>query len=69
MAQVFSLMESAKGNLGVQDYSVHQTTLEQVFLTFARAQVQAQVDKYPNCMTKSHKDANFFKFYFLSTAD
>ncbi|RUS82911.1 hypothetical protein EGW08_009334 [Elysia chlorotica] len=38
LAQVFSLMESTKANLSVQDYSVHQTTLEQVFLTFTRTQ-------------------------------
>ncbi|XP_070191694.1 phospholipid-transporting ATPase ABCA3-like [Littorina saxatilis] len=39
VADVFSLMESAKQNLYVEDYSVHQTTLEQVFLTFTRKQV------------------------------
>ncbi|GFS09294.1 ATP-binding cassette transporter sub-family A [Elysia marginata] len=38
LAQVFSIMESTKANLCVQDYSVHQTTLEQVFLTFTKAQ-------------------------------
>ncbi|XP_059179614.1 phospholipid-transporting ATPase ABCA3-like [Physella acuta] len=39
LAQVFSIMEDLKKNLNVSDYSVHQTTLEQVFLTFTRAQI------------------------------
>ncbi|KAL8611831.1 hypothetical protein ACOMHN_041293 [Nucella lapillus] len=38
VADVFSLMERAKLELHVEDYSVHQTTLEQVFLTFTRKQ-------------------------------
>ena len=38
LADVFELMESTKLNLNVEDYSVHQTTLEQVFLTFTRQQ-------------------------------
>lgn len=39
LADVFEIMESTKLNLQVEDYSVHQTTLEQVFLTFTRSQV------------------------------
>lgn len=39
LADVFTLMERAKAELHVQDYSVHQTTLEQVFLAFTRTQV------------------------------
>ena len=39
LSQVFAAMERAKSELGVEDYSVHQTTLEQVFLTFTRAQL------------------------------
>ncbi|XP_070193926.1 phospholipid-transporting ATPase ABCA3-like [Littorina saxatilis] len=38
LSQVFSAMETAKTELGVEDYSVHQTTLEQIFLTFTRVQ-------------------------------
>ncbi|RUS76071.1 hypothetical protein EGW08_016175 [Elysia chlorotica] len=53
LAQVFSLMESSKTNLSVQDYSVHQTTLEQVFLTFTRSQVPPKEDKFKSCMTKT----------------
>ncbi|XP_071081915.1 phospholipid-transporting ATPase ABCA3-like [Haliotis cracherodii] len=39
LAQVFTSMEQAKGTYCVEDYSVHQTTLEQVFLSFTRQQV------------------------------
>ncbi|XP_055882496.1 phospholipid-transporting ATPase ABCA3-like isoform X1 [Biomphalaria glabrata] len=39
LADVFTLMETTKLNLNVSDYSVHQTTLEQVFLTFTKGQV------------------------------
>ncbi|GFO39485.1 ATP-binding cassette sub-family a member 3 [Plakobranchus ocellatus] len=53
LAHVFTLMESIKENLNVQDYSVHQTTLEQVFLSFTRAQVQSKEDKSKSCMTKT----------------
>ncbi|GFS11840.1 ATP-binding cassette sub-family A member 3 [Elysia marginata] len=49
LAHVFSLMEWAKANLCVQDYSVHQTTLEQVFLTFARTQVIVERSANKNC--------------------
>lgn len=38
LSQVFATMERAKLELHVEDYSVHQTTLEQIFLTFTRAQ-------------------------------
>ncbi|XP_076468817.1 phospholipid-transporting ATPase ABCA3-like isoform X2 [Babylonia areolata] len=41
LSKVFETMESAKDTLGVEDYSVHQTTLEQIFLTFTRAQYLA----------------------------
>lgn len=38
LSQLFSAMEQAKSRLKVEDYTVHQTTLEQIFLTFTRAQ-------------------------------
>ena len=44
VADVFSLMEQAKQELYVQAYSVHQTSLEQVFLTFTRKQVAPKDD-------------------------
>lgn len=38
LAEIFGIMENAKGDFLIEDYSVSQTTLEQVFLNFARAQ-------------------------------
>lgn len=38
-ANVFEKLEARKSDLNIEDYSVSQTTLEQVFLNFARAQV------------------------------
>ena len=37
-ASVFGTMERAKEKYNIEDYSVSQTTLEQVFLNFARVQ-------------------------------
>ena len=37
-AEVFEKMEAAKKEFNIEDYSVAQTTLEQIFLNFARAQ-------------------------------
>lgn len=39
LAQIFGTMEAAKKPFNIQDYSVSQTTLEQVFINFARAQI------------------------------
>jgi hypothetical protein len=36
---VFDAMESAKKQFNVEDYAIHQATLEQVFLAFTRNQV------------------------------
>ena len=37
-AQLFGAIERVKLNFNIEDYSVSQTTLEQVFLNFARGQ-------------------------------
>ncbi|XP_077979982.1 phospholipid-transporting ATPase ABCA3-like isoform X2 [Glandiceps talaboti] len=37
-ARIFGTMEQAKNQFHIEDYSVSQTTLEQVFINFARAQ-------------------------------
>ena len=37
-AQIFGAMERAKSLYDIEDYSVSQTTLEQVFSNFARMQ-------------------------------
>eukprot|EP01136_Pigoraptor_vietnamica_P036668 Opistho-1_new@103574 len=38
LAKVFSTMEAARSEFGIEDYSLSQTTLEQVFIGFAREQ-------------------------------
>ena len=40
LAAFFPAMEDKKAELGVNDYSVSQTSLEQVFLRFASKQSQ-----------------------------
>ncbi|CAL1531815.1 unnamed protein product, partial [Lymnaea stagnalis] len=45
-------MEATKVNLNVSDYSVHQTTLEQVFLTFTRSQVTPKEEEKFSELTK-----------------
>ena len=44
-------MERAKVRYNIEDYSVSQTTLEQVFLNFARAQISPNTDleETPSC--------------------
>lgn len=37
-SQMFGLMEDAKARLGISDYSLGQTSLEQVFLFFTKYQ-------------------------------
>ncbi|KAJ8301076.1 hypothetical protein KUTeg_020063 [Tegillarca granosa] len=39
LAQLFGTMEQAKRMFNIDDYSVHQTTLEQVFIAFTRHQI------------------------------
>ena len=40
-AQLFGTMERAKETYNIEDYLVGQTTLEQVFINFARSQVES----------------------------
>ncbi|XP_067952133.1 phospholipid-transporting ATPase ABCA3-like [Watersipora subatra] len=47
-AIVFEKLEQNKAALNIEDYSVSQTTLEQVFINFARAQVEPDESK-PGC--------------------
>ena len=42
LAQIFTLIESNKDNLSIETYSLSQTTLEQIFIAFARKQNQTQ---------------------------
>lgn len=42
--RVFDVMEEARNQFPIEDYSVTQTTLEQVFLQFTRLQGNAEAD-------------------------
>ncbi|XP_013413247.1 ATP-binding cassette sub-family A member 3 [Lingula anatina] len=48
-AYLFGTMEKAKPVYGIEDYSISQTTLEQVFLNFARRQRQPHEKKRGCC--------------------
>lgn len=41
LAQLFRIIESCKQTYSIEHYTVSQTTLEQVFLNFARSQLDA----------------------------
>ncbi|XP_035828704.1 phospholipid-transporting ATPase ABCA7 [Aplysia californica] len=45
LSQLFRAMEEAKRDLGVEDYSVSQTTLDQVFINFAKKQTDLKDDE------------------------
>ena len=42
IAQLFSLIEKNKDNLHLETYSLSQTTLEEVFLSFAKSQISIE---------------------------
>ena len=48
-AAIFGTMEKAKHTFNIEDYSVSQTTLEQVFINFARAQLPPQENETGCC--------------------
>ena len=49
LGQIFGVMEKAKVEYQVEDYSVHQTTLEQIFLTFTQNQIAPKEKKKRTC--------------------
>ncbi|XP_060570838.1 phospholipid-transporting ATPase ABCA3-like isoform X2 [Ruditapes philippinarum] len=49
LGQIFGVMERAKDQFCVDDYSVHQTTLEQIFLAFTQNQVPPAESKKGCC--------------------
>ncbi|KAJ8311153.1 hypothetical protein KUTeg_011292 [Tegillarca granosa] len=54
LARVFGAMEKAKKLFKIEDYSVHQTTLEQIFLSFTRHQIVASTTKVKTINNKSN---------------
>jgi ATP-binding cassette subfamily A (ABC1) protein 3 len=49
LASVFAVIEDVRERFSIDDYSVSQTTLEQVFLNFARAQRPANDGEQSGC--------------------
>lgn len=49
LGQIFGVMEKAKEQFPVDDYSVHQTTLEQIFLAFTQNQIPPTESKKGCC--------------------
>lgn len=45
LGKIFGVMEINKETLGISDYSVSQTTLDQVFINFAKSQRDAESDE------------------------
>ena len=58
-ARVFGTMEAAKVEYNIEDYSVSQTTLEQVFINFARAQKMPEMTDM-TCTVKTKKCMKYF---------
>jgi len=57
LANVFRQFEEAKIRLNIEDYSVGQTTLEQIFNQFAASQDNPEVEKQPTYSTDSVKES------------
>ena len=49
-AHLFGVVERARSTYDIEDYSVSQTTLEQVFISFARMQREPQEIKSKSCI-------------------
>lgn len=58
-SRLFGTMERAKGDYCIEDYSVSQTTLEQVFLNFARNQLPPFISNI-GCKVKCQACCSFF---------
>ena len=54
LSGLFGAMEGARsrGRYKIEDYSISQTTLEQVFVNFARSQEEPQVEQNTRCFTR-----------------
>lgn len=58
LGQLFRIIESCKQTYSIENYTVSQTTLEQVFLNFARSQLDA--DELQHRMHLDHSWARRF---------
>jgi len=46
LGSLFGLIESVKTQMGISDYSVSQTTLEQIFQSFANLKFDESIQRY-----------------------
>ncbi|KAL5247524.1 hypothetical protein ACHWQZ_G019415 [Mnemiopsis leidyi] len=53
VADIFNVLQQAKPLLGLLDYAVHQTNLEQVFINFAQAEKAENVDDELLCLEEN----------------
>ena len=49
LSELFGAIEEARVGYRIEDYSISQTTLEQVFVNFARSQEEPRVDERGRC--------------------
>ncbi|KAM6919010.1 retinal-specific phospholipid-transporting ATPase ABCA4-like [Xenentodon cancila] len=56
LARIFQLVVANKDRLNIEDYSVSQTTLDQVFVNFAKQQTAEDEDVTPHRRTRARKD-------------
>ncbi|XP_071145778.1 phospholipid-transporting ATPase ABCA1-like isoform X2 [Mytilus edulis] len=55
LSRIFGQMEAVRDNLNIEDYSVSQTTLDQVFIHFASKQTDMLDDELSNEKGSSHR--------------
>ncbi|XP_061181755.1 phospholipid-transporting ATPase ABCA1-like [Saccostrea echinata] len=60
LSSIFGQLEKAKSRLNIEDYSVSQTTLDQVFINFAKDQTDLLDDEIPD-QSRRKKSSSFKK--------
>ncbi|XP_062578503.1 ATP-binding cassette sub-family A member 7-like [Saccostrea cucullata] len=60
LSNIFGQLEKAKSKLNIEDYSVSQTTLDQVFINFAKDQTDLLDDEIPD-QSRRKKSSSFKK--------
>lgn len=53
LSHTFTTLEKAKSTIGIEEYSFSQATLEQVFLEFAKHQLDEEEDRDPTALRQS----------------
>ncbi len=72
IAQIFSLIESNKETLDIETYLLSQTTLEQIFISFARKQIgheDASEDVSGELVTQTERKTSDVSVHFNKKRD